>query len=235
MSEARWGFLAGIVAIGALSGAAGALAVNQIYGGGSDAAVRGYLLQHPEVIPEAMQRLQEREMAKVVGENRAAIFTPYGSAFAGNPKGDVTLVEYFDYNCGYCRASLPMLHDLVASDSGLKIVFRELPILSEESRTAARASLTAAEQGKFAGFHDALYESGPLSDDRIAAVARGAGVDLSKASMTKADAEISRNRDIAGRLGMTGTPGWVIGDRVFSGALPIEEMKKAIAAARAKT
>jgi protein-disulfide isomerase len=196
--------------------------------------VRDYLLAHPEVIPEAMQKLQEREAGRSVSANRAAITTPFGSAFAGNPKGDVTLVEYYDYNCGYCRASLPAIRQLIAEDPKLRVVFRELPILAESSRSAARISLVAAAQGKFNAFHDALYASGRVSDASIAAAARAAGVDTGRlaALAPRIDAEIARNMETAARLGVTGTPSWVIGDRVLSGALPVEELKRAIAAAR---
>ena len=197
--------------------------------------VRDYLLAHPEVIPEAMQKLQEREAGRSVSANRAAITTPFGSAFAGNPKGDVTLVEYYDYNCGYCRASLPAIRQLVAEDPRLRVVFRELPILAESSRSAARISLVAAAQGKFNAFHDALYAGGRVSDATIAAAARTAGVDTGRLSALapRIDAEIARNMETAARLGVTGTPSWVVGDRVLSGALPVEELKRAIAAARA--
>ena len=200
-----------------------------------DDEVRDYLLAHPEVIPEAMQKLQEREAGRSVSANRAAITTPFGSAFAGNPKGDVTLVEYYDYNCGYCRASLPAIRQLIAEDPKLRVVFRELPILAESSRSAARISLVAAAQGKFNAFHDALYAGGRVSDASIAAAAKTAGVDVSRlaALAPRIDAEIARNLETAARLGVTGTPSWVVGDRVLSGALPVEELKRAIAAARA--
>jgi len=201
-----------------------------------DDEVRDYLLAHPEVIPEAMQKLQEREAGRSVSANRAAITTPFGSAFAGNPKGDVTLVEYYDYNCGYCRASLPAIRQLIAEDPKLRVVFRELPILAESSRSAARISLVAAAQGKFNAFHDALYAGGRVSDASIAAAAKTAGVDVSRlaALAPRIDAEIARNLETAARLGVTGTPSWVVGDRVLSGALPVEELKRAIAAARAE-
>jgi protein-disulfide isomerase len=197
--------------------------------------VRDYLLAHPEVIPEAMQKLQEREAGRSVSANRAAITTPFGSAFAGNPKGDVTLVEYYDYNCGYCRASLPAIRQLIAEDPKLRVVFRELPILAESSRSAARISLVAAAQGKFNAFHDALYAGGRVTDASIAAAAKTAGVDTGRlaALAPRIDAEIARNMETAARLGVTGTPSWVVGDRVLSGALPVEELKRAIAAARA--
>ncbi len=200
-----------------------------------ESVIHDYVLAHPEIIPEAMQKLQDRESGKAVAANLPAITTPFGSAWIGNPKGDVTLVEYFDYNCGYCRASLPTIAQLVAKDPKLRIVFRELPVLSPQSRVAARVSLAAAQQGKFAQFHDALYAAGPVSEASIAAAANAAGIDQTKlAGFDKtADAEIAKNMATAGKLGMTGTPAWVVGDRVLSGALPIEEFEKAIAAARA--
>lgn len=207
--------------------------------GGADQAriervVHDYVLAHPEIIPQAMQALQERQSGETVAANRDAIVTPFGSAWAGNPKGDVTLVEYFDYNCGYCRASLPMIADLLKRDPNLRIVYRDLPILSDESRVAARASLAAAQQGKFLGFHDALYAGGPVSDASIKAAAAKAGVTLAALDTNTIDAEIAKNMQTAAKLGMNGTPSWVVGNRVLSGALPVEELEKAIAAARGK-
>ncbi|WP_445193852.1 DsbA family protein [Sphingomonas sp. Tas61C01] len=195
--------------------------------------VHDYVLANPEIIPQAMQRLQERESGKLVAANRAAITTPFGSAWSGNPKGDVTVVEYFDYNCGYCRASLPRIADLLARDRGIRLVYRDMPILAETSRDAARASLTAAQQGKFQAFHDALYAAGPVSAQTIAAASARAGVS-GAADPATIDSEIARNLETAAKLGMTGTPSWVIGDRVLSGALPVEELERAVAAARGK-
>jgi protein-disulfide isomerase len=228
-------WMLGAVALaGGLVGA-GAVWTARPASGGDE--VRTYLLAHPEVIPEAMRKLQERESGKSVAANRALIETPFGNAFTGNPRGDVTLVEYYDYNCGYCRASLPAIRQLVASDPKLRVVFRELPILAPTSRDAARMSLLAASQGKFAAFHDALYGGGRVSAESIAAAARTAGVDTSRlaAIAPRLDAEIAANLETAGKLGMTGTPSWVVGDRVLSGALPVDQLASAIAAARTRT
>lgn len=196
--------------------------------------VRDYVLAHPEIIPQAMQKLQDRQSGQAVAANRDAITTPFGSAWAGNPRGDVTVVEYFDYNCGYCRASLPLIADLLKRDGNIRIVYRDLPILSEQSRVAAQASLAAAQQGRFQAFHDALYAGGQVSEATIRAAAAQAQVRLTGIDTAALDAEIARNLDTAGKLGMNGTPSWVIGDRVLSGALPIEELERAIAAARAR-
>ncbi len=194
--------------------------------------VHDYVLAHPEIIPQAMQKLQDQQSGQAVAANRDAITTPFGSAWAGNPKGDVTLVEYFDYNCGYCRASLPLIADLIKRDPKLRVVYRDLPILSDDSRLAARASLAAAQQGKFQGFHDALYAGGPVSQASIQAAAAKTGVSLAAIDVGAVDAEIAKNMQTAAKLGMNGTPSWVVGDRILSGALPIEEIEKAIAAAR---
>ena len=231
----------GMVVLGAAFGAGGTWLANRVAPGelgATDTArvervVRDYVLAHPELIPQAMQKLQDRDTAKAVTANRGAIETPYGNAVAGNPKGDVTLVEYFDYNCGYCRASLPTIEKLVQADANVRIVFRELPVLSEESRLAARASLAAAAQGRFKPFHDALYAAGQVSEATISTAARAAGVDLARIP-ADADDQLRTNLSVASKLGITGTPSWVIGDQVLSGALPLDQLRDAIATARAR-
>ncbi len=232
----RPALLAGVALLGA---AAGGGAVWALGGTGTPAVertVHRYLLAHPEVIGEAMRGLADRDTAAVVAANRAAITTPVGDAWAGDPHGDVTLVEYYDYNCGYCRASLPVIRELLVAEPHIRLVYRELPVLAESSRSAARASLLAARQGRFARFHDALYAAGPVSDDTIAATARAAGVDLSRlaAATAREDAELHANLQLAAKLGMAGTPSWVIGDRVVVGALPLERLRAEIADARAR-
>lgn len=198
--------------------------------------VRDYVLENPEILPEAMKRLQERESAKAVTANRAAIFDPYAGAWEGNPSGDVTISVWMDYACGYCRASLPILARLVAEDPKIRVVYRELPVLSEGSRVAARWGLAAAEQGKFKPFHMALYSGGQLSQASIDAAAATAGLDMARAQQAidsaPVEAEVARNLDTAGKLGVTGTPSWVIGDQVISGMVPYEVLKQAVQTAR---
>jgi protein-disulfide isomerase len=220
--------LATVALAGGLVGAGGVYVAGRHDGG---AQVRDYLLTHPEVIPEAMGKLQARENARAVKTAGDAITRPYGSAWAGNPNGDVVLVEYYDYNCGYCRASLPVLAQLVARDPKLKIVFRELPVLAPSSRDAARASLAAARQGRFRVFHDTLYAGGRVTPQTIAAAASKAGVVVPDADRG-ADAEIAANLRTASELGIGGTPSWVVGDRVLVGAQPLAELESAIAEAR---
>ncbi len=242
----NWALLLAVAGGSALAGAGAVAAANHLSGSASapqraaiEQVVHDYVLAHPEIIPEAMGLMRDRATAKDVAANRDAILKPYGSAWAGNPQGDVTIVEYFDYNCGFCRSSLPTIAKLIESDPKLRIVFRELPILSEESRTAARLSLVAAERGRFQQFHAAMYAGGSISDVSMAQAMRAAGLDAQLVQQAVAapriDAEIDQNIAVARQLGMTGTPSWVIGDHVVSAALPIEELQREIAKVRAKS
>ncbi|MFD1787680.1 DsbA family protein [Sphingomonas floccifaciens] len=200
--------------------------------------VRAYLLAHPEILPEAMEKLRDRETAKLVAEHRDDVFTPYPGMIGGNPKGDVTVVTYMDYACGYCRASLPEIERLTASDSGIRIVYRELPILSADSRTAAAWGVAAAEQGKYLPFHTALFAAGRPTEAAVMAAAAKAGLDIARAravvASSEAAAELDKNLRTAGALGMTGTPAWVIGDRIISGAVEQDKLVEAVKAAREK-
>lgn len=223
-----------LLAAGVLGGAA-AFGL-QTMRGGADNDVRAYLLAHPDVIPEAMQKLQDRETGKAVAQHRAAIVDPFPGAISGNPNGKTTVVAYMDYACGYCRQSLPAIAALVAADSDVRIVYRELPVLSEESRVAAAWSLAAAEQGKFMAFHEALYAGGRLSDATIKQAAATAGLDTARAERyaqsAPVQAEIGKNLQIASMLGMSGTPAWVVGNRVLAGAQTQEQLAEAVKAAR---
>ncbi|MEG3181103.1 DsbA family protein [Sphingomonas sp. LT1P40] len=239
--------LAGLLAVSGAVGAGVVLAVQALAPADSaaqaddkriGAVVRDYVLANPEILPEAMKKLQERETGKAVAASSATINQPYAGAWEGNPDGDVTVSVWMDYACGYCRASLPMIAQLVAEDPKVRIVYRELPVLSDVSRVAARWGLAAAEQNKFKPFHNALYSGGQLSEASIASAAASAGLDQAKAqaaiTTTGVEAEIARNLETAGKLGVTGTPSWVIGDKVISGMVPYDVLKQAVAAARAK-
>lgn len=226
----RWLLPAAALA-GGVIGAGAMWGLDRARAGAVGPQVRAYLLAHPEVIPEAMTRLQDRENGKLVARHRAAIVRPYGSAWAGNPRGDVTVVEYLDYNCGYCRATLPVVAQLIARDPRVRVVYRELPVLAESSRAAARASLAAAAQGRHARFHQALYAAGPVTPASIAAAGRAAGIDPARVP-NDAQAELDRNLEVARALGFSGTPSWVVGDRILSGAQPVEALEAAVKAAR---
>ncbi len=202
-----------------------------------EAIVRQYVLEHGDVIPQAMQRLQDREVTKLLDSNRAEIETPFAGAWAGARDGDVVLVEFFDYNCPYCRAGFGDVQRLLREDGKLKIVYRDLPVLGPASDEAAMASLSAARQGRYLAFHDAMITGSRPSHERTIAVVRQARLNEGQTARDMAApairAEVRKNLDLARALGVTGTPTYVVGDRILSGAVGYEELKKAIAEARA--
>lgn len=199
--------------------------------------VRNYILEHPEILPEAMERLQARENGKQVANVGDALTAPFPGAVLGNPNGTVTLVEFTDYACGYCRASVPEVEALIAANPDLKVVIRELPILSPASAEAARWSLAAAEQGKFEAFHKAMFAAGRPAADTIEAAATRAGLDLDRARKVIAEprvaAEIDQNLNFARQLRIDGTPSWVIGEQLMAGAVGQKVLQDAIDAAKA--
>lgn len=205
-----------------------------------EAVVREYILANPEIIPQAIEKLQANRMSKTINENRTALETPYAGAWEGAEKGDVILVEFFDYACGYCRTSLPVLSRLVDEDKGLKIVYRELPILSDESADAAKVSLLAAERGSasYMAYHKALYDLGQVSRSTIMEAAVKAGLDRKKAEAALSSPnyarEIDSNIRLAQALQASGTPTFVVGGQVLNGAVGYDTLKAAIAKARGR-
>ena len=195
--------------------------------------VREYVLANPEIIPEAMQLLQDRRMAEVVEQNRAAFETPFGSAWAGAEKGDVVLVEFFDYACGYCRKSNEDIERLLSEDKQLKVVWRELPVLGADSQAAAEVSLAAARQGRFKEFYNGLFASGRPAPAAVAQIGNALGVRRAPGS-PEIQAELDKNFQLARAVSATGTPTFVVGDKVLQGAVGYQALKQAIAEARVK-
>ncbi len=199
-------------------------------------AVRAYLLEHPEVIPEAIERLRHKEAGQQLSAIAGKLVTPFPGAVLGNPGGTVTLVEFTDFACTYCRRSVADVDALIAANPDLKVVVRELPILTPQSAVAARWGLAAAEQGLYGAFHRAMFAAGRPDEQGIAAAASAAGLDLDRARKVIADprinAEIAANLRYAQMLGFEGTPSWVIGDQVISGAVGRDALGAAIEAAR---
>jgi protein-disulfide isomerase len=207
------------------------------YSGLGNRMTREYLMANPEVLPEAMKVLQAREEGKRIAPMRAELERPFPGAVLGNPNGKVTLVEFSDYACSYCRASVADVEALIAANPELRVVVREYPILHPESVDAARMALAAAQQGRFAQFHQAMYRLGPPSGETIAAAARAAGVNLDLAQAAIAagafDAQLQTNVAMAQVLGIDGTPGWVAGNRILQGALGRQAIGQALREVRA--
>ena len=200
----------------------------------SSRIVRQGLLADPNILSETVDALRDAQYAPVLAQNRAAIETPFGSSWKGAPKPEVTLVEFFDYACPYCKASNPTVDRLIKEDQGLRVVYRELPILGPDSVVAARLSLEASKNGRFTQFHDTLWATGRPAPDTNAKAAQAAGIAPDPQPDPLIEAELKRNFQLAGQLGATGTPLFVIGDRVMNGAVGYDTLKQAIAKARAK-
>lgn len=200
----------------------------------SSKIVRQGLLADPKILSDAVDALRDAQYQPVLAANRAAIETPFGSSWKGAAKPEVTLVEFFDYACPYCKASNPSVDRLLQEDKGLRVVYRELPILGPDSVTAARLSLEASKLGRFAQFHDTLWSAGRPAPDTIAKAAQAAGIAPKPDADPEIEAELKRNFGLAGQLGATGTPLFVVGDRVMNGAVGYDMLKQAIDNARVK-
>jgi protein-disulfide isomerase len=201
----------------------------------SSRIVRDGMLADPQILPDTADALRDAQYEPVLRANRMAIETPFASSWKGAAKPDVTLVEFFDYACPYCKASNPHIDRLLQEDKGLRIVYRELPILGPDSVVAARLSLEASKAGRFNQFHDALWATGRPSAETNAVAARTAGIAPQPTADPAVEAELKRNFQLAGQLGATGTPLFVIGDRVMNSAVGYDVLKKAIADARARS
>jgi len=196
--------------------------------------VRQGMLADPKILSETVDALRDAQYAPVLAQYRAAVETPFGSSWKGAAKPEVTLVEFFDYACPYCKASNPYVDRLLKEDKGLRVVYRELPILGPDSVTASRLSLAASGAGRFTQFHDALWAAGRPAPETIAKASQAAGIPAVPIEDPAIEAELKRNFQLAGQLGATGTPLFVIGNRVMNGAVGYDALKEAIAAARKK-
>lgn len=199
------------------------------YSGLADNRTRAFLLANPDMLPQMAEAYEAQESAKRLAQMGSAVFDPFPGAVLGNPNGSKVLVEFTDYNCPYCEASLKDVNRLIAEDPELKVVIREWPIF-EGSDVSSRMALAAAMQGKYRAFHDAMFASGDVS-----AAAKAAGLDMAQAERDAASqavtTEIARNLDFARALGFSGTPAWIAGETPFGGAVGYEKLKAALAKA----
>jgi protein-disulfide isomerase len=212
-----------------------------------EAIVKDYLLEHPEVIEDAINVLQERrataeaeKQKQAVAANADQIISAPQNAVLGNPQGDVTIVEFFDYNCGYCKRALPDMLSLIGDDKQLKVVLKDYPILSPGSIEAATVALGVKKQfqgEKFLEFHKALLLSrGQVGKDRALEAAKEAGVDMKKLEADIAAqgvrTAIGENLRLGDKLGISGTPSYVLAGEIVSGAVGYDALKAKIDAVR---
>ena len=204
----------------------------------TEAVVRAYILEHPEILQEAAAVLQKRETSGKLASAGDQLRTAFAGAQAGNPDGDITIVEFTDYNCGFCRASLPDVARLIGEDKGIRLVYREVPILAPSSKDAALWALAAAKQGKHSGFHKAMFGGGHPDANTIRAAANNAGLDMAAAETfvksKEAITELQNNLGIMRQIGFTGTPTFIIGGQIIEGALGHDALKAAVEKARKK-
>ena len=210
--------------------------------------IKNYLVSHPEVLEDAMAELNKRQAAAEsekheasVTENSNAIFNSPRGVLLGNKDGDVTFVEFFDYNCGYCKRAMTDMLDLMKSDSKLKVVLKEFPVLGQGSVEAAQVAVAVRMQDsggkKYLDFHQKLLGGrGPADKARALAAAKDAGLDVGRIEKDLASPEvkatIEENFKLAEAMGMNGTPSYVIGKQIVVGAIGLEGLKEKIGLAR---
>jgi protein-disulfide isomerase len=216
--------------------------------GDIETIVRNYLIAHPEVLEEAMAELSRRQSAAEaekhaasVANNAEAIFNSPRGVIVGNKDGDVTFVEFFDYNCGYCKRAMSDMLDLMKSDPKLKVVLKEFPVLGPGSVEAAQIAVAVRMQDpsgkKYLDFHQKLLNSkGQADKARALAAAKEAGLDMAKLEKDSASPEVratlEENFKLAEAMGMNGTPSYVIGKQVVIGAVGVESLREKIGVAR---
>ena len=206
--------------------------------------IREYLLQNPEVLREAFRELERRgrqadaSKAKDAIKQRAAdIFRAKGDLVVGNPEGTVTMVEFFDYNCGYCKRALPDVLRLIKANKDLRVVMKEFPILGSGSVFAAKAALAARAQGKYWEFHLAMLKRrGAITETKTMEVAKAVGLDIARLekdiNSEEIKATLALNMSIAQTLGIQGTPAFIIDDTLIPGAVGFDALSTIVAAIR---
>jgi protein-disulfide isomerase len=211
-----------------------------------EAIVHDYLTKNPDVLLDALQAAEDKikgdardKAAQALSTRRREIFDDPETPFAGNPKGDVSLVEFFDYRCPYCKQVEPALEALIGEDRQLRLVYKELPVLGADSVTASRAALAAKKQGKYDALHRALMLlKGQINEAAVLKTAESVGLDVERLKRDMASPEIARalkaNTELAEALEIRGTPGFVIGNEIVPGAIDLATLKQMIATARRK-
>jgi protein-disulfide isomerase len=210
--------------------------------------VKDYLLTHPEVMQDVMAELEKRQQAAetekhrtAIVENKATLFSSPHQVVLGNPQGSVTMVEFFDYNCGYCKRAMSDMLDLIKNDSNLKFVLKEFPVLGEGSVDAARVAVAARMQDstgkKYIEFHQKLLGGrGGADKMRALAVAKEVGFDIPRLERDMGSDEVKKtideNMKLAEALGVNGTPSYVVGQEVVVGAVGLDALREKISAER---
>ncbi len=208
------------------------------------AVIKDYLMTNPEVLAEVSQALERKQAAeqaakaeKFLVENKPKVFAHNGDVVIGNPKGDVTIVEFFDYNCGWCKRALDDIQKLTKADPRVRVVLKEYPIFGGPvSVTAAKAALASIKQNKYWEYHSALMREKQVTEQNLFVIAQRVGLDVAKLKVDMADkrydATIQQNIEVGQGLGIEGTPGFVIDSRVNVGYVAADGMQQMLAEIR---
>ncbi len=206
--------------------------------------VKKYLLANPEILRDAFVELERRENAakeklaqKGISDNADILYQSKLSFVAGNPKGDISMVEFFDYNCGFCKRAFGDVLSILESDKNLRLVVKEFPILGPGSVFASRAAIAAKEQGKYWDLHVALMQArGSLDEAKVISIAEKVGLDVKKLRTDmenpRVNAEIEETYKLANKLGVNGTPAFIIDDKLIPGALGLQALQQQVASVR---
>ena len=247
LRRARPLLLAAALSLGTLAPAGAQQAFSPEQRSAIEGIIKDYLVKNPEVLQEAIGELEKRQaeaqkkaQSAALAQIREEVVSGKHGVVVGNAQGDVTLVEFFDYNCGYCKRALTDLRALMKADPKLRIVLRDLPVLGPDSIEAAKVAIAAKSQlsgDKVFEYHARLLEGrGRVGGEQAVALAKSMGLDMARLQRdlggTDVQTTIAGNSTIAERLGMTGTPAYVVGQEVISGAVGAEPLRQAIEAAR---
>lgn len=209
----------------------------------TDAAIERYIRAHPEVIVQSLQAMDAKREAEQKERQKTALATKQNellhdpaSPVSGNPKGEITLVEFYDYRCGYCKKAASAVTELQKVDSRVRVVYKDFPILGEPSELAAKAALASQAQGKHQAFHEALLAShADMTKESILKIAVNVGLNTKRLEADMADPKwqvvIDKNRALARELGISGTPGFIVGNELVPGWLDLNGLKELIARA----
>ena len=208
--------------------------------------VHDYLLNHPEILRDMANKLEANDKlaadtarnSVLTTQSKEIFYNPI-DAVVGNPKGDVTVVEFMDYNCGWCKKSVIEMQSLVASDKNVRVVMKEFPIFGEGSEYAARAALASVKQGKYWELHQAMFASeGKITPEVVDMIAQEQGLDVAKMKVdmkaADIDAAIKKNQALAQSLALTGTPAFIVDDKLIPGYTDLANLQAMLAEVRAK-
>ena len=210
-----------------------------------EAIIHDYLIQHPDVLIEALRNADAKLKADAKEKEQVELKTHWDelvndpkTPVGGNPQGDVSLVEFFDYRCPYCKEVQPSVQRLAAEDPKLRLVYKDVPLLGPVSVTAARAALAAQRQGKYEAFHTAMMNVKQVGEDSVVSVAKSVGLDIDRLKRdmagTDIDQQVKANLALARVLEIHGTPTFIVGDQVVEGAIDLAALKQLVASARKK-